>query len=641
MEIKGIVESDEIIKEETQLTEEELESLDIEDKKYLDMDIDEKLVILDEKEKEFSEREKSFKKREIRLKKRKERLNEKEEELEKREEEIENELEKEKNKCSKLKKELKEENDKEKEKIENELKEKEKKSIDEIVKLKQEIERLRSIEFDYGLLKTENDSNNKEIESLKEREQSLKQKNKDLSEKLSDCNSIEINKEKLENIRELEEELERLKLQNKNLRDNLLEVERYKNEIETLKSMNDILKSQKKQMESDLVYLRKVEQSKGTGIDSTQNVFKEIIDRQTEEDREGKSIGYYGDEKFVDNFVRFCEDCGFKYSSKLVRSFLCSLKSSKLTILKGYSGTGKTSLPILFAKYLRAECVVIPVQPNWRTKQDIMGFYNYFTNKFIPTELTQTLLRANVSKDRIFLVVLDEMNLARVEYYFSEFNSKLWLDKEKREIELFDGISTYDSDVEEYIKDNKIKIPDNIFFIGTINEDDSVSPISDKIFDRAQVVEFIETPTSENKGDLEKADEILNDNKDYTKYNSFIYNTKFENNIKMGIVDAVNKEMDKSFGKVIGYRSIAQIETFINNFINSGGEEYDAMDMQLVSKFTPKIKYLYSPEDAINLAVINETIKENFEKEYKISETKVNDLSIISRIEKITKELDN
>ena len=94
MEIKEIVESDEIIKEETQLTEEELESLDIEDKKYLDMDIDEKLIILDEKEKEFSEREKSLKKREIRLKKRKERLNEKEEELEKREEEIENELEK-------------------------------------------------------------------------------------------------------------------------------------------------------------------------------------------------------------------------------------------------------------------------------------------------------------------------------------------------------------------------------------------------------------------------------------------------------------------------------------------------------------------------------------------------------------------
>ena len=81
-------------------------------------------------------------------------------------------------------------------------------------------------------------------------------------------------------------------------------------------------------------------------------------------------------------------------------------------------------------------------------------------------------------------------------------------------------IASFSGLAEKRIKNNKIKIPDNVFFIGTINEDDSVSPISDKIFDRAQVIEFMQLPSSETVGDLDKAPQEDREDK-YTSFKSF------------------------------------------------------------------------------------------------------------------------
>ena len=269
-----------------------------------------------------------------------------------------------------------------------------------------------------------------------------------------------------------------------------------------------------------------------------------------------------------------------------------------------------------------------------------MGFYNYFTNRFIPTELTQTLLRANVSKDRIFFVVLDEMNLARVEYYFSEFNSKLWLDEEAREIELFEGLSNYDGTVSEYIKNNKIKIPDNVFFIGTINEDDSVSPISDKIFDRAQVIEFMQLPSSETVGDLDKAPQDDREDK-YTSFKSFNnIKSKEEREFNIDIIDKVNESTKEKFNKVIGYRSIGQVKEYVKYYKAAGGNIIDAIDMQLVSKFLPKLKYLYSDDQIKSLQELRDEIVILFIEEYKCSEEEAEKLQIIKQIDSIIKELE-
>lgn len=269
-----------------------------------------------------------------------------------------------------------------------------------------------------------------------------------------DSNDVELMgslKDKIESFDKIEQVNRRLTRENEALKEKNMELEIEISDKETYIVAKQILTNKLERARSQLRYMKRLEESKGTGEDSSQVMFEDIINNQINEDKENNRINYQGDSKFIKEFIQYCKRNGFIYSEDLVRSFLASLRSSKMTILKGYSGTGKSSLPMLLANYLKAECVVVPVQPNWRSKQDIIGFYNYFTNKFIPTELTQTLLRANVSKDRIFLVVLDEMNLSRVEYYFSEFNSKLWLSNNERKIELFEGVTNYEGKVSEYL----------------------------------------------------------------------------------------------------------------------------------------------------------------------------------------------
>lgn len=504
------------------------------------------------------------------------------------------------------------------------------------VELVKKISILSKIELEYNTLKEELENKNVLINNLNSELYEYKSNQKRLEEYM-DLNKAEEMRQKSEKVNVLEHENKKIKIAYENLLKENSKLEAKIGEIENLRNSNEILVNRLNRSDSYIKYLKKLEESKGTGDDTSQVIFNEIIEQQEDIDQNTQGVGYLGDEKFVTGFIEFCNKIGYVYNEKVVRSFLCSLRSSKLTILKGYSGTGKSSLPVLFAKYLKGECVVIPIQPNWRTKQDIIGFYNYFTNRFIPTELTQTLLRANVSKDRIFIVILDEMNLARVEYYFSEFNSKLWMDSDKRKIELFDGVTQYSGKVSQYVTDNKINIPDNVYFVGTINEDDSVSPISDKIFDRAQVVEFMELPSSKSVGNLE----LANENIDFTKYTKYSIFSKEKEDIKvdMYIVDEVNRFIKENFNKVIGFRSLKQVEQFIKSYKISGGKEIDAVDMQLVSKFIPKLKYLYSTEEIENLEFLNEQIKDLFKQRYKCKDEKISKLIIVNQIESIIKEL--
>ncbi|MCE9675733.1 AAA family ATPase [Paraclostridium bifermentans] len=503
--------------------------------------------------------------------------------------------------------------------------------------LSKKISELSKIELEYESVKAELENKKTIINELNSELYECRTNLNKLEETL-DLDNIELTKQKAIRVDKLEFENKNLKKLNKDLLEENSNLGIRLGELNTLKANNEILSNRLNRSDAYIKYLKKIEESKGTGDDTSQVIFNEIIEKQEEMDKNTHGESYCGDEKFINGFIEYCNDIGYVYEKNLIRSFLCSLRSSKLTILKGYSGTGKSSLPVLFSKYLKGECVVIPIQPNWRTKQDIIGFYNYFTNKFIPTELTQTLIRANVSKDRIFIVVLDEMNLARVEYYFSEFNSKLWMDSDKRKIELFDGVSEYNGKVSKYISENKIQIPDNVFFVGTINEDDSVSPISDKIFDRAQVVEFMELPSSKSVGNLELANENIDANK-YTKYSVFMSKIDNDKDVNMSIIDEVNKFTKDNFNKVIGYRSLKQVEKFIKTFKLSGGNEIDGIDIQLVSKFIPKLKYLYSNEQIENLELLNEHIKELFKQNFNCDEDKISKLNIVVQLEGIIKEL--
>ncbi len=183
------------------------------------------------------------------------------------------------------------------------------------------------------------------------------------------------------------------------------------------------------------------------------------------------------------------------YTVEDIATFIAGLGATRLTILQGMSGTGKTSLPKIFSEAVFGNCEIIEVESSWRDKNELLGFYNEFSKTYTPKKFTQSLYKAALNKDIITFIVLDEMNLSRIEYYFSDFLSLMENEEHLRAIKLL-NIPLYkniDGEVGEYTaleNGHTVKIPSNIWFIGTANRDESTFEISDKVYDRAHTMNF-------------------------------------------------------------------------------------------------------------------------------------------------------
>ena len=161
---------------------------------------------------------------------------------------------------------------------------------------------------------------------------------------------------------------------------------------------------------------------------------------------------------------------------------------SRLHILQGISGTGKTSLPIAFARAVGGGCEIISVQAGWRDKGDLIGHFNAFEKKFYEQATLQALYKAQCPTyaDRPYIIVLDEMNISRPEQYFAEFLSALELDPIKRKLTL---MTSSQNNAPELLIDGKgIKIPENVWFVGTANHDETTYEFADKTYDRAHLM---------------------------------------------------------------------------------------------------------------------------------------------------------
>ncbi|MDE6557849.1 MAG: AAA family ATPase, partial [Clostridia bacterium] len=171
------------------------------------------------------------------------------------------------------------------------------------------------------------------------------------------------------------------------------------------------------------------------------------------------------------------------YDIEDIRRFIGGLAVTKLIILQGMSGTGKTSLAYAFGEYLDNKTVVVPIQPMWKERTDLLGYYNEFTRRFNETTLLYKMYEAN-NNEEIYITVLDEMNIARVEYYFAEFLSLLEIpNPDGRNLDVV--ADRWDDDPKLLQSNGKMKLPTNMWFIGTANNDDSTFSISDKVYDRA------------------------------------------------------------------------------------------------------------------------------------------------------------
>lgn len=183
------------------------------------------------------------------------------------------------------------------------------------------------------------------------------------------------------------------------------------------------------------------------------------------------------------------------YTEEDIATFVAGLGTTKLSILQGMSGTGKTSLPKIFAEALYSVCDLVEVESSWRDKNELLGYYNEFSKVYTPKKFTQALYRAKLNPEVLTFIVLDEMNLSRIEYYFSDFLSLMENEPDKRELKLLNVGLYRVEEGEKYAyagltDGHTLKIPSNVWFIGTANRDESTFEISDKVYDRAHTMNF-------------------------------------------------------------------------------------------------------------------------------------------------------
>ena len=302
----------------------------------------------------------------------------------------------------------------------------------------------------------------------------------------------------------------------------------------------------------------------------------------------------YGHTRYDSNvsLEQICENFRSYAASKLklyydiedVRRFVSGMAVSRILILQGVSGTGKTSLAHAFGSFIDNSSTVIPVQPMWKERTDLIGYYNEFTKRFNETLLLEKMYEANYSKD-IYITVLDEMNIARVEYYFAEFLSLLELPNPDERY--LDVVSDKWENDPAQLKDGRIKLPENMWFIGTANNDDSTFAISDKVYDRAMILNldskterFAATPTGKMKISWEQFIDLAEGaQKEYGVS---------ERNRKR--LEELDKYLIKHFHITFGNRIMKQILTYIPVYISCGGNELDALDDILSKKVIRKLE---------------------------------------------------
>ena len=304
--------------------------------------------------------------------------------------------------------------------------------------------------------------------------------------------------------------------------------------------------------------------------------------------------------KLVEFVVEYARDSRLhlSYSKEDIAQFVAGLGATRLTILQGMSGTGKTSLPKIFIEALMGNCEIVEVESSWKDKNELIGYYNEFSKTFTPKKFTQALYKAKLNQDNIYFIVLDEMNLSRIEYYFSDFLSLMENEEDKREIKLL-NVKLYrylDKNKIEYkelTEGHTIKIPANIWFIGTANKDESTFSISDKVYDRANTINF-------NK----RAPKVTSFNTPreplYVSYPAFrrilddaVNNFNFD--IESHKIFTEVEEILAPFNISFGNRVAKQIEEFVkiycSCFDDSASHINEAIEKILLTKVVQKLEY--------------------------------------------------
>lgn len=296
---------------------------------------------------------------------------------------------------------------------------------------------------------------------------------------------------------------------------------------------------------------------------------------------------------YIKTIHKFLSSRGYVYSYETIVNFYLSVKTKSFLILSGISGTGKSKLVREFARAIGANnennrFKMISVKPDWNDDSELIGYKN-IKDEFIPGELTKIIVEAMNNKNKPYFVCLDEMNLARIEYYFSDYLS---LNESRRRD---DGRIISDKLIRDVDKDlySELYIPENLYVVGTVNMDDTTYGFSNKVLDRTNSIQFSEV----NLRDLD----FVEDEPELKMANNHFLKKSFLN-IKEALkedenyVKKVNEkiykinEILKKYNYQFGYRTRDDIVFYMleNSRLNLLAENL-AFDYQISQKILPKI----------------------------------------------------
>lgn len=522
------------------------------------------------------------------------------------------------------------------------------------------------------------------IEELQQERERLVNELDELQNKFSDYTDLRLSEMKLaldnkpkyiDQINQLQSEVANKEHELSRRANVQLEYEQLKEQLGLLRSLNDHLRTElsttKKMLESSTGDVCPALTQIDTNVDSEkENDLKKKRDNLKSQSESLNSI--------VNHIITYAASRAkpLFYSKEDIKAFIAGMAASPFAILQGMSGTGKTSLPRIFADAIFGEVNIVPVESSWRDRNELLGYYNDFSKKYTAKEFTCDLYKANTPNYRSvpYFIVLDEMNLSRVEYYFADFLSVLENDPNEWKVQLVetdmrqlpneitpevrDALANDDSaryvelrsiveklypekgslDSEaiqnaqagekqkllqfleekhfknihgsaslvtgpQLLEDGKtITIPENVWFIGTANKDESTFEITDKVYDRAQVMNF------KNRAKGTKLDKDIE--KKFIPYGTLktLFNkAKKEFDFDCASNPAINDIDDylKAHFKVsFGNRILDQINKFVPVYVaasfvskpkNEAEENvyiYEALDYQITNKVLRKLEYI-------------------------------------------------
>ena len=300
--------------------------------------------------------------------------------------------------------------------------------------------------------------------------------------------------------------------------------------------------------------------------------------------------------ELIDNFRCFsASQLRLYYNYEILRPFFAGLACGKLIILQGISGTGKTSLAYAWGKFVKQDSCVSSVEPSWKDKSDFLGYFNEFTKKFNETRALGEIYEAGFDDD-VHTIILDEMNLARVEYYFADLLSIL--EMPSRDEWLVDIVSSaWPTDPKRLVK-GKLRLPGNLWYIGTINNDDSTFMVTDKVYDRAMPLD-INSKVAPFKCREQEAMDI---NSSYLESLFADAIEKFPLTEKgyQSVVE-IDDYVIEHFRLAFGNRIVKQLKEFVPAYVGCGGTEIDGIDFVLAKKVFRKF-------ESLNLSFIRDEI---------------------------------